>query len=259
MNKELLEQYLKEGMSTRDIAKLVGKHHNTVSYWVNKYGLNETSKFKKNDKFTFTKIDSKEKAYALGFILADGSISNKNLVELSVNMQDKEIVEYLSTILNSNVNYDDTFDKKKKRFPRARTFKIITDIVKFVGGRLKEERHYPIVNNRYEKYLLQGLFDADGCITWGRRKDKNRLWHKVSITSQLNILIGVQKFLLKELDISTSIRPKVNENCYVIEFCNKDNIIKFLNYIYSDDFIVLKRKYSKANALRLELGEFGES
>ena len=60
-------------------------------------------------------VINKEKAYALGFILADGSISNKNLVELSVNMQDKEIVEYLSTILNSNVNYDDTFDKKKKR------------------------------------------------------------------------------------------------------------------------------------------------
>ena len=36
--------------------------------------------------------------------------------------------------------------------------------------------------------------------------------------------------------------------------------IEFLNYIYPDDnFIILNRKYNKAEALRLELGEFGES
>ena len=35
--------------------------------------------------------------------------------------------------------------------------------------------------------------------------------------------------------------------------------MKFLGYIYQDDFIVLKRKYLKYKALRLELEENGES
>lgn len=259
MNKELLEQYLKEGKSTRKIAELMGVHHNTVSYWIKKYNLNDKSKFKKTDNYKFGKIDSKEKAYLLGFILADSHISDNNSVEISVSMQDKEVVEYLSRILNSNVSYDNIMDKKAKRFPRARTVKKIEDITKFIGGRRKEERHFPIVNKKYAKYLLQGLFDADGCITWGVRKDKKRLWHKICITSQLNILIGVQNFLNKTLGISTVVRPKGSEKCYIIEFANKEDVIKFLNYIYSDDYIVLKRKYFKSNALRLELGEFGES
>lgn len=259
MDKELLEQYLKEGKSTRKIAELMGIHHNTVSYWIKKYNLNDKSKFKKSDNYKFGKIDSKEKAYLLGFVLADSYVSKNNSVEISVSMQDKEVVEYLSKILNSNVQYDNTFDKKTKRFPRARTIKKIEDITKFIGGTKKEERHFPIVNEKYAKYLLQGLFDADGCITWGVRKDKNRLWHKISITSQLNILVGVQNFLNKTLGISTVVRPKSSEKCFIIEFANREDVIKFLNYIYSDNYIVLKRKYFKSKALRLELGEFGES
>ena len=74
----------------------------------------------------------------------------------------------------------------------------------------------------------------------------------------VKILTGVQQFLLKKLSISTIVRPKKNENCYVIEFANKKDVIKFLDYIYSDNFIVLQRKYLKANALRLELEENGE-
>ena len=36
--------------------------------------------------------------------------------------------------------------------------------------------------------------------------------------------------------------------------------IKFLDYIYPDDeFVILQRKYLKAQALRLELEEFGEN
>ena len=105
---------------------------------------------------------------------------------------------------------------------------------------------------------MLGAFDADGCITWGRRKDKNRIWHKISFTTSLKIASGIQMFLIKELNISTTIHPKSNSECYVIEFANKIDIYKFLDYLYQDDFIVMKRKYNKANALRLELEENGE-
>jgi hypothetical protein len=138
--------------------------------------------------------------------------------------------------------------------------KKITDITKFTSGELKVDRHYPRVSDSLEKYMLLGLFDADGCVTYGYRKDKDRLWHKISITSSLKILCGVQQYLLKKLDISTVIHPKGEEKCYIIEFANKKDVLTFFNHIYSDDeFIILKRKYLKAEALRLELEEFGET
>lgn len=152
-----------------------------------------------------------------------------------------------------------TINKKTRRFPRARIQKRIPDILKFTGGRLKVDRHYPRIREDLERYLIQGLFDADGCLTFGRRKDKNRIWQKISFTSQLKILEGVQQYLIKKLDISTILRPKSNEKCYVIEFANRIDVLKFLKHIYpNDSFIILKRKYLKYKALRLELEENGE-
>lgn len=259
MDKNYLEKCLKNGMSTRQIEKDCGLSHSTVSYWISKYGLNDKAKYRKYDNFKFEKINTKEKAYILGFLLADAAIDEKKTVEISVSLNDKEIVEYISKILQCAIRYDHTLNKKTRRFPRARISKRILDIQKFTGGRLKIDRHYPRVREDLERYLIQGLFDADGCLTFGHRKDKNRLWQKISFTSQLKILEGVQQYLIKKLNISTTLRPKGKEKCYVLEFANLSDILIFLQHIYpNESFIILKRKYLKYKALRLELEENGE-
>ena len=262
MSRDELLKLLLEGKSTRTIAKELGIGKSTVSYWIKKYNLNEYAKHKKHkSNYNFDKIDTKEKAYALGFILADSDITPKNIVEISVEKNDKEIIDFISNIIESNISIDNTFDKEKRRFPRVRTSRKVNDILKFTGGRLKKERHYPRVRKDLERYLLLGFFDADGCITWGKRKDRNKIWQKVSFTSQLHLLEDIQKMLYNNIGISSTIRPKSNEDCYIIEFSNKEDVLKFINYIYpkDDDFIILQRKYLKANVLRLELEEFGGS
>lgn len=258
MDKKFLEDCLAKGMSTRDIEKICDKKRSTISYWIDKYNLKENSKYVKKDNYKFEKIDTKEKAYSLGFILADSSITKTN-TEISVAIKDKCVVEFISSIINGNVICSNKFDKKVRVFPKARLIKKITDILKFTGGMAKADRHYPRVREDFERYLIQGLFDADGCISWGRRKDKNRIWQKISFTSQLKILEGVQQYLIKKLNISTVIRPKGKENCYILEFANLLDVLKFCEHIYpNEDFIILKRKYLKYKALRLELEENGE-
>lgn len=259
MDKEYLKECLDKGMSTRQISNECGLHHNTISYWITKYKLNDTGKYAKLPKYAFEKIDTKEKAYVLGYILADGAINEKNSVEFACTIEDKELLYFISDIVNGRVILDYTLDKKSRRFPRARMTRMIKDITKFTGGRLKKERHYPRIEEDLERYMLLGFFDGDGCITWGRRKDRNRIWQKISFTSQLKLLEGVQKLLYRKLGISTIVRPKSNEDCYVLSFSEKNDVIKFCEYIYpNDDFIILNRKYIKYNALRLELEENGE-
>ena len=260
MNKEILIKLLLEGKSMRDISKILGMSRETVRYWVTKYEFCNLVKYKQRKSYNFDKIDTPQKAYVLGFILADGNISLKNEVELSVCLNDKYVLEYISNIINGEVLIDKTFEKKTRRFPRARLCKKINDILTFAGGRLKKDRHYPKIRKDLERYLLLGFFDGDGCLTYGIRKDRNKLWYKISFTSQLKLLQGVQQLLYKEIQISTIIRPKSNEDCYVLEFSNKNDILTFLDYIYPDDkFIILQRKYLKNKALRLELEEFGET
>jgi hypothetical protein len=105
---------------------------------------------------------------------------------------------------------------------------------------LKTERRIPIIKEELEPYFILGVFDADGCITWGKRKDRDRLWQKVTFTSSLSILEGVQKVLLKQT-ISTILRPKSNEDCYIIEFCNEHDVYKFYKWLPKDSFSLVRK------------------
>lgn len=255
ISKELLENFLKEGKTTREIGLVA---NTTISRYIRNYNLNNLYSKPKYLPYHLTKIDSKELAYMLGFIIADSSINNE-IVEISVAINDSELMNLFSSLLGIKSFEDLTLVKEKRRFPRIRLVRKIVGINKFIGGNKKKDRNVPIIQKDLEVYLIRGIFDADGCITWGYRKDRNRIWHKVSFTSSLGILTSVQKVLYK-IGISTIVRPKANEDCYVLEFANKKDILKFYNYLYADDsFIPLKRKFDNYNALRLELGELSEN
>ena len=135
MDKKFLEECLQNGMSTRDIEKICDKDHRTISYWIKKYNLSNQSKYKKTDNYKFNVIDTPEKAYILGFMLADAGINENKSVEIAVSINDKIIVEYMADIIGGNVIYDYTYNKRSRRFPRARLQKKITDIFTFTGGR----------------------------------------------------------------------------------------------------------------------------
>ena len=259
LNKEILQQYLGLGMTNRQIADATGYSKSNIGYFIHKFGLVEMQPKYKMETYKIQAIDTKEKAYILGFICCDAAIDKNNMVELSVEKSDKEVLDYISKLINSRVFVDNTYNKQARRFPRARICKKISDIKTFIGGHLKCDRHFPITKTEFVRYVLLGAFDSDGCLTWGRRKDKNRIWQKISFTTSLSIATGIQQVLIKELNISTIVRPKTGENCFVIEFSNKNDVLKFLDYIYpNDNFIILNRKYLKAKALRLELEENGE-
>lgn len=259
ITKEILENYLSQGMTNQEIAECVGCCKSNIGHFITQFGLNELQQKYKLPNYRFEKIDSKEKAYILGAICCDGAINPNNLVEVSVEKGDRELVDFISRHISSRVFIDNTYNKRTKRFPRARTNKKIPDIKTFIGGPAKKDRHFPIVRDELVRYSLLGAFDADGCLAWGRRKDKNRIWQKISFTTSLSIATGLQQVLYKYINICTTIRPKSGESdCYVVEFANKPDVLKFLDYIYSDNFIVLHRKYSKYKALRLELEENGE-
>lgn len=265
ISKSQLIEYLERGLSSRDIEKETGIKYWNVLYYIKKYELNDINKYKKLEykEDFFSNIDSKEKAYILGFFLGDGHITNDDKFILNVKKEDKEVLDFICSNIGGHYIISNNINKDKKIFPHG-TIKfanpqMIRDLKKLFGGRTKEERHIPIIKKNLEPYLVQGFFDAEGCITWGYRKDRDRIWQKLSFTSQYKMLFCIQKILIKN-NISTSIRPKGKEKCFVMENASKKSVIDLLDYIYSDkNFIILKRKYENQIALRLELGEFGES
>lgn len=261
MNKQKLIKYLNQGMTQREIAIQpdVNIKKSTVGYWIKKYNLEDMMKYQKpkyNSNY-FNKVDTKNKAYILGFILADSHIDT-NYISLKIALVDKDILNFISEELGGNVYEHHKLDKSKRIFPHVRLrigdSNIYKDVNKYIGGRLKKERHFPIINEELRPYLLQGFFDGDGSVMFGRRKDRNRFWQKISFTSPYKILTGVQNVLLDN-DIATKIHPKSGEDTFVLEFSDRGRVLSFIKYIYPDnEYIILERKFKKANALRLKLG-----
>lgn len=264
INKEDMSKYLISGMSSFDIEKETGVNKTTIIYYIKQYGLEDLNKYKK-PKYVedfFSKIDSKEKAYMLGFLLGDGHMSKENKISCDIALADKEVLYKFSDWTGAKVQEFEKIERSKRMFPKARmnigNKEIVKNLNMLFGGRLKEERHIPIISKKYEHYLVQGFFDAEGCITFGHRKDRVKIWCKVSFTSQLKMLTGIQNILVKN-GISSRIYPKKDSKCYVLEISKPKTVLQFLDYLYSDNnFVVLHRKYNKSIALRRELGENGE-
>ena len=255
IKKDELENFLKEGKTAGEIGEILGVASSSVSRCVREYGLDYLYGKPKYPPFHLDKIETKEMAYFLGFIIADGSV-NHELVEISLGKEDIEVLELFSEILGIPFRTDLRLDKSMRRFPRVRIVRKIIGINKFIGGSAKKDRNVPILSKELEHYMVQGIFDADGYITWGRRKDRNKIWHKVTFSSSFGILEPLQKILYK-IGISTMVKPKSNEDCFVLEFANKNDVLKFYDYLYSDKFFIpMKRKFERYNALRLELGGF---
>jgi len=202
----------------------------------------------------FEKIDTKEKAYMLGFFIGDSHIAKENqVIETYVKLEDKEIAKFISEQTNGKYIENHKFDKKKRIFPKAGCLiyskKEKENLIQLFGGRICKERRVPIISKELELYFVLGLFDAEGCITWGKRKDRDRLWQKVSFTTDYKILEGLQKILIKN-GISTVIRPKSNEDCFLMEFANEEDIYKFYKLLPSDCFFLKRKRENFKNWLK---------
>jgi transposase len=70
VDKELLEEFLAEGMSLEAIGKCLGKHESTVSYWLKKHGL-EAAKAEKHASKGAVSKDELERLLAAGLSLRE--------------------------------------------------------------------------------------------------------------------------------------------------------------------------------------------
>lgn len=107
---ELIDLYVKQGMRTKDIAKIYNVTPKTIRFRLHEHGIEVRQSCIENRKNTFNEnyfdtIDTQAKAYILGFICADGWVAtnrcgNPNLVGLMIQERDVEILEFIKDELN---------------------------------------------------------------------------------------------------------------------------------------------------------------
>lgn len=262
ISKEDMIKELQQGKSLRQIGREYDISKSMIQYIAKQYDVKSSwsLKVEKNrEDESFNVIDSKEKAFILGFILGDGGIHKTDLVNVSQSMANKSVIEWMAGYLNTEIHYDFKLDPNIRKYPSVYFNRKIKYIDRYLGSGLKVDRFFPRVPIKLEAYLLRGLFEADGCITGGIHKTKQHFWARLTISHHKKCLDGVQKFLYNKLNVSSIVRHREKEHHYILEISRFEDICKVADFMYADvDFMPTQKKYDKYIAVRLESDKFRE-
>lgn len=204
---------------------------------------------KYNYNFDILEKESPEKYYFLGFIAADGHVSDK-AVHFELNVKDKYMVEKLRDYICPEkpvYNHEKTNSVALSITHRGKSSEL-KKYFSMISNRKTEEIRFPEVPDEYLRDFIRGIIDGDGSIdtTKGYRGDK------VYIGARLRIL-GNEIFL-KELNEKTKLLYKHNtnavsrkgkENIYVVTY-NFKTARELLKIIYYDGCLCLKRKFDRS-------------
>jgi predicted DNA-binding protein YlxM (UPF0122 family) len=259
MKKEwLYEKHYVKKMGIKQIAKSIAVSVTTIRHWMNVHVLvvdkkicdESKKKYRENTNF-FDDIDSEEKAYWLGFLMADGSIRDY-MIRLGLGRKDKDHLEKFIVSLGSNrkvEDYEQAYSKGGKVHKMSRLIINSAHMRKKLRSHGLSERKslnevLPELAPEMISHFIRGYFDGDGCFTHGIR-DRGGEYCSVQ-------LLGGQKYLeeikqvINNRDISANVYHK-NNDLYVLSMAHNQGI-EFLKYIYKDATIYLDRKFEKYQA-----------
>ena len=219
------------------------------------------SKYKYNKDY-FSKIDTPDKAYWLGFLYADGCINryyqNDKLksmtLEIGLRQEDKGHLEKFKECLESNIPiFDKTNRLNGREYKSSRiqlnNTKICYDLCDL--GCTPHKTYdlkfptYDIVPYEYMRDFLRGFFDGDGCINTSMMNGKPHI--QLSISGMPEMLEGIVDFLIAEKIIrkNPQIYQDKRSNACNVYFYGSDSNKELLDYLYKDSHIYLDRKYQK--------------
>lgn len=203
-------------------------------------------------------------AYLIGFLAGDGNFSDgrgKRKDRMGLTTTDPEVVEWINARISP---FDkDTCDQRigdnedrgiygtKMAYKKIFSSKESQDFRQYGILAKKKDRVVKNIKKRDYNHFLRGFLDSDGHISFSMRKDRNRLAGKFGFTHpSYKLLEHIQTFLMEELDIPSSIKPKSNEDCYVLQCSKLRDVKKFGDYVYgTKEGIVISKKYHKYKEL----------
>lgn len=198
----------------------------------------------KFDNHIFDNIDTEEKAYWLGFIFADGYVSDTNNFELSLALCDIEHLEKFNSFIKHTLSVkNDTF--------RCRLSLMDTHFVDTLKAyncipRKSNILKFPNINifqnKDLIKHFIRGYFDGDGCLSYC---DNLHTQPHVSILGTEDFLTELKNYLPLKFDYKLGYNNKKKSLITrALAVCGK-NGFELSEYLYKDAAIYLERKYNK--------------
>jgi intein-encoded DNA endonuclease-like protein len=240
-----------EGKTLDEIANLLGCCRQSVSVQLKKIGVKVIRKNIMYDinETIFDNIITEEQSYWLGFIFADGNISNKNNY-IRVNLAGKDINHLIKLKKFLNYKREINVYKTKQGYFISR----LSVSNKHLWNRLNEigcvpnktkVLKFPIeIFNGDEnliRHFIRGYWDGDGCLTY---RDKEHKRPSVNVISTNDFLREMEKHIPVTPKKTLRLKHKSND---IIRVWGKEGKTAFevAEYLYKNSTIYLERKYDK--------------
>ena len=196
----------------------------------------------------FDQIDTQEKAYWLGFILADGYLNtNKHMLRIKLGDKDKHHLEKFIQFLNGS---QDMLKSEQHNITGNTQWYVSTYSKEIYDAlsNLKIEQaksgheHIPPIDKKYYRSFIRGLWDGDGFI---RENLKG-----IGLVGSYECMNFVQQHFKDILNVKP-LKIYEHYNTFKIEYrSTKTAIPKIMSYLYQNGDTALDRKMELANQIK---------
>lgn len=201
------------------------------------------------DRTTLNVIDTQNKAYVLGLLIADGSISCKGCIKIEV--KDKELCNYVKQVFKSEAPViKRTRVRSQFKNPNQTSYVFCVVSVEFVKpasqwGLIPAKTHsetlcIPNIPNNLKPHFLRGYFDGDGSIF------DYKYGQMVGFTGNKSMMYSVKEYLNS---LGIACKPNVKQDgstgSWKFYFGAKKDVKAFNELIYKDSSMYLQRKKDK--------------
>lgn len=263
ITKEWLEEkHIKEGISASKIAKLAQCSPSTIDNMLKKYGIKNQTKVRKyqyNQDF-FKVIDTEEKAYWFGFIMADGYIAKiyrgdklkQMKLRLVLSENDTAHIERFREHLDSDLPITHfTQNTFGSTYPAIRFDINSTSLCRdlYTNGLPESKSNNELIPSSIPKHLvhhfIRGLFDGDGSFI--KQVDGEWSWLIYNQAGSNGVLLQIKEFFESQGVVFPNVHIRHHDNIDVLICSKKKDVQRIKEIMYKDATIYLDRKLDKYN------------
>lgn len=243
--KSILKKYSKIKTTLNELAKLYNSDSKTIKKLLIKEKVYDPLKYTNYLIDKFKQIDNQDKAYWLGFLAADASISEKQLSLRLAGRDHSHVLKFkkfiginykvskTKSILNNKTYYGSEYRISNKEFVKSLLLHNLSSSKSF-----NLSLPTTIPNNLMNHYI-RGLIDGDGCFS----VSKNKMYF--NLISSINMCELIQEILIKNCNLNKTkihIHKCINGNMAYIKYCGNKQVLRIASYLYNDATISLNRK-----------------
>lgn len=238
-----IKMYLK-GHGGPTIAKYFGWPMDVVYRILEREGIEKRDfthyrKYSMNQSF-FEIIDTEEKAYWLGFLLADGCIKEDRQVLLRLGKKDKSHLEKFQKSIGSRYPYF-YVDYNNTAGVCIGSKKMCADLSKY--GCVMNKTfliYYPEIPADLDRHFIRGYFDGDGSFSYNP-KNKSSMF---DICGKKDFLLDIQAKMMDYVGLNKTKILKT-KSIHALRYGGRKQTLRILNWLYEDSTLYLDRKYQR--------------